>query len=163
VTRLQKALLLIAGIAIPAAAHSAFAPKESETRKTACFASGAATYRIAPDAAAPDYRIRIDGKVARADLQMRLVDRAEMADFVLVDDFSGAASACRSSTRIRTVQWQADTELPDVTVRLTADPGPADYTLYVHSARFSQQDAAALLAAIWKTQQRRELASGAVR
>jgi hypothetical protein len=160
---LQKALLLIAGIAIPAAAHSAFAPREPEPREAACFASGAATYRIAPDAATPDFRIRIDDTVAQADLQMRLVDRAELADFVLVDDFSSAASACRSSTRIRTVQWQADTELPDVTVRLTADPGPADYTIYVHSTRFSQHDAAALLAAIWRTQKRRELASGAIR
>ena len=50
------------------------------------------------------------------------------------------------------------TTRPDVTVRLSAE-GPADYTIYVHSARFSQQDAAALLAAIWQAERRRELAA----
>jgi hypothetical protein len=159
VNRIAKSLLLVAGIAIPAAAHSAFAPKENP-----CFASGTATYRIAPSATAPDFRIRIDGKALRPDLRMRLVDRPEIADFVLVDDFSGAKSgACRSSTAIQTVKLDADTPLPDVTVQLASGDGPADYTIYVHSVRYSQQDAAALLAAMWKTDRRRELAARTVR
>ena len=88
---------------------------------------------------------------------MQLVDRAEIADFVLVDDFSGKEPApCRSSTPIQTVTLDADTAKPDVTVNLSADAAAADYKIYVHSVRFSQQDAAALLAAMWKTDQRRE-------
>ena len=58
----------------PAAAHSTFAP----TREALCFASGATTYQIARNAAAPDFRIKIaDASAERADLRMRLVDRAE--------------------------------------------------------------------------------------
>ena len=53
--RLQKSLILVAAIAIPAAAHSTFAP----TKDTLCFASGATTYQIARNAAAPDFRIKI--------------------------------------------------------------------------------------------------------
>src|SRR5204862_376830 len=137
----------------PAAAHSTFAP----TRETLCFASGATTYQMARNAPTPDFRIRIADTSAKPDLRMRLVDSAEIADFVLVDDFSGKEQApCRSSTPIRTVTLDADTAKPDVTVQLSADATASDYKIYVHSVRFSQHDAAALLAAMWKTSQRRE-------
>jgi hypothetical protein len=157
VNRIQKTLILIAAIALPAAAHSTFAP----TRETLCFASGATTYQIARNAPSPDFRVKIANASAKLDaqpdLRMRLVDSAELADFVLVDDFSaGEQTPCRSSTPIRTVALDADTAKPDVTVTLSADAALSDYKIYVHSVRFSQQDAAALLAAMWKTDQRRE-------
>jgi hypothetical protein len=57
----------------------------------------------------------------------------------------------------------ADARAPDVTVNLSADAAGADYKIYVHSVRFSQQDAAAMLAAMWKASQRRELAASAIR
>jgi hypothetical protein len=161
--RLQKSLVLIAAVAIPAAAHSTFAP----TGEGLCFASGATTYQIARNVASPDFRIRIAGDAAnsgqRPDLRMQLVDSAEIADFVLVDDFSGNEPApCRSSTPVRTVALDAETAKPDVTVDLSANADVPDYKIYVHSVRFSQQDAAALLAAMWKTGQRRE-ATGSIR
>jgi hypothetical protein len=159
VNRLQKSLLLVFGIAIPAAAHSAFAPKAGT-----CFASGTATYRIAPEASEPDFRIRVGGDVQHPDLRMRLVDSAVSADFVLVDDFGAiSAGACRSATPVLTVKADAQAARPDVTVKLLAGDGPADYTIYVHSMRYSQQDAAALLAAMWKSERRRELAARNVR
>ena len=70
--------------------------------------------------------------------------------------------SCRSSTQIRTVTLDADTMKPDVTISLSADAAAPDYKIYVHSVRYSQQDAAALLAAMWKTGQRRE-ATGSIR
>ena len=157
--RIQKTLILVAAVALPAATHSTFAP----TREALCFASGATTYQIARNAAAPDFRIKIADTSAKPDLRIRLVDSAEKADFVLVDDFSaGEQAPCRSSTPIRTVALDADTAKPDVTVTLSADTAFPDYKIYVHSVRFSQQDAAALLAAMWKTDQRRE-ATGSIR
>ena len=151
--RIQQTLILAAAVALPAAAHSTFAP----TREALCFASGATTYQIARNAAAPDFRIRIADTSAKPDLRMRLVDSAEKADFVLVDDFSaGEQAPCRSSTPIRTVALDADTAKPDVTVTLSADAALSDYKIYVHSVRFSHEDAAALLAAMWKTEARRE-------
>lgn len=157
--RLQKSLVLAAVLAIPAAAHSTFAP----TKESLCFASGATTYQIARNAPASDYRIKIADGAARPDLRMQLVDRAEMADFVLVDDFSGKEQApCRSSTPIRTVTLDTDTDKPDVTIALSAEAALPDFKIYVHSVRFSQQDAAALLAAMWKANQQRE-ATGSIR
>ena len=88
---------------------------------------------------------------------MRLVDRPEIADFVLVDDFSGdEPRACRSSTPIRTVTLDADAPAAGRHGPALGRRQRADYTIYVHSVRFSQQDAAALLAAMWKTDQRRD-------
>ena len=157
--RIQKTLILIAAIAVPAAAHSTFAP----TKESMCFASGATTNQIARNAPSPDFRIKIADDAARPDLRMQLVDSAEIADFVLVDDFSGKEQApCRSSTPIRTVALDAEAAKPDVTVNLSADAAASDYKIYVHSVRFSQQDAAALLAAMWKTSQMREV-TGSIR
>jgi len=148
---MRKVLIFAAALAVPAAAYA----MKATPKQPLCFASGTATYQIVANATAPDYRIRIDAQAVRPDLRMQLVDRAENADFVLVDDFSGnEPSTCKSSTPIRTVTLDAATGLPDVTVQLSADAKGADYRLYVHSARFSQQDAAALLAAMWKAKQR---------
>lgn len=156
VMRIRTVFILAAALAAPAAALGvmAEAPKRPQQLSN-CFASGASTYQIVAKAAAPDYRIRIDSAAAHPDLRMQLVDRPEHADFVLVDDFSSSEPVtCRSSTPVRTVTLEAAAGNPDVTVHLSADAKGADYRLYVHSARFSQQDAAALLAAMWKADQR---------
>ena len=149
---MRKVLILAAALAVPAAAYA----MKAQPKQPLCFVSGASTYQIVANATAPDYRIRIDAQAARPDLRMQLVDRAENADFVLVDDFSGnEPRTCKSSTPIRTVTLDSATGKPDVTVQLSADAKGADYRIYVHSARFSQQDAAALLAAMWKADRRR--------
>jgi hypothetical protein len=153
VNRIQKTLILIAAVVVPVAAHSSFAPS-TDTR---CFNSGAATYRIEDRTATPDFRIQIASNAPRPDLRMQLVDSPEIADFVLVDDFSaGGETPCRAALPVRTVTLDGSTS-PDVTVNLSADSGAADYRIYVHSIRYSQRDAAALLAAMWKADQRREL------
>ena len=155
VNRIQKILILGTTIAIPAGAYSAFAPRY----ESMCFASGSATYRIAPDAEAPDFRVRIADDAMRPDLRIQLVDRPEAVDFVLVDDFSSNAPApCRSATPVRTVTLDAGEVTPDVTVNLSAAVATRTTRIYVHSVRYSQQDAAALLAAMWKADRRREAA-----
>jgi hypothetical protein len=158
VNRLQKIVASIAIVAAPAAAYSALAPHQ-----TACFTSGTVSYRIAPGNTAPDFRIRIAGDSARPDLRMQMVDRAEIADFVLVDDSSDEEPGCNPSSRVRTVTVDAGDRRPDVTVALTTDADTADYRLYVRSARFSQRDAMALLAAAWKAGDRRQMAAQTVR
>src|SRR5688572_2833519 len=151
--RLRKTLILVAAIAVPAAAHSTFAPGDD-----LCFASGAATYKLSPRASSPDYRVKIDSAAARPDLRMQLVDQPEIADFVLADDFGAVAgNACRSSVRVKTIKVDSETRTPDITVSLSPGAAP-DYKIYVHSVRYSHQDVAALLAVLWKAQQSLKLA-----
>jgi hypothetical protein len=156
----SASLALFALAAVFAAVHgtsATFAPPDD-----LCFASGTATYRIAPGAAQADYRVRIGRDAPKPDLRIQLVDRAELAHFVLVDDFSRAGgAACRNAAWVRTVTVDDSAAAPDVTVNLSANASGADYRIFVHSKRFSQQDAAALLAAMWKAGQRRERAARA--
>ena len=119
---MRKMLIAIAAIAAPAGAYSMMAVPPKSLPLSNCFASGASTYQIVTNSAAPDYRIRIDSTAARPDLRMQLVDRPEHADFVLVDDFSGnEPSTCKSSTPVRTVTLDGAAGKPDVTVHLSAD------------------------------------------
>ena len=157
VMRIRSAFILAAALAAPAAAYTIMAETPQQALLTNCFASGASTYQIVAKAAAPDYRIRIDSAAAHPDLRMQLVDRPEHADFVMVDDASDDEPAtCKSA---RTVTHDGAAGKPDVTVQLSTDAKGADYRLYVRSARFSQQDVAALLAAMWKADQRQHLAA----
>ncbi len=154
--RIRKTLVLVAVIAVPAAAHSTFAPTPN-----LCVASGTATYRLAPTASSPDFRVRIERAAPHPDLRMQLVDSPELADFVIADDFSATSesTACQTATPAKTVKVDAEARKPDVVVNLAADIANPDYRVYVHSVRHSSQDAAALLAVMWKAQQSRAVAA----
>jgi hypothetical protein len=138
-------------IGVPAAAHSMFAPTPN-----LCIASGTATYRLAPTASSPDFRVRIERDAARPDLRIQLVDSPDLADFVIADDFTATSesTACQSPTPAKTVKVDAEAQKPDVVVTLAADVPDPDYRVYVRSVRHSSQDAAALLAVMWKAQTR---------
>lgn len=154
--RIRKTLVLVAVIAVPAAAHSTFAPTPN-----LCVASGTATYRLAPTASSPDFRVRIERAAPHPDLRMQLVDSPELADFVIADDFSATSesTACQTATPAKTVKVDAEAQKPDVVVSLAADIANPDYRVYVHSVRHSSQDAAALLAVMWRAQQSRAVAA----
>ncbi len=153
----QKILLALALLAVPVAgtaAHSYFAKPEA-----VCFANGSTTYRVSATAASPDLRVRIDNTAASPDLRILLVDRPETADFVLADDYDPRErNACRTPGPVKTVRIDSETPTPDVVVAMSADIASPDVTVYVRSVRFSHQDAAALQAAMWKTEQKRRLA-----
>lgn len=154
--RFQKSLVLVAVIGVPAAAHSTFAPTPN-----LCIASGTATYRLAPAASSPDFRVRIENAASRPDLRIQLVDSPALADFVIADDFSATSesTACQTATPAKTVKVDAEAQKPDLVVTLAADIADPDYRVYVHSVRHSSQDAAALLAVMWKAQHNRAVAT----
>jgi len=153
--RLHRSVLLGLVIAVPAAAQ-AFLPA-----KHPCFAAGTTTYRISASVRSPDYRVRIDNRAARPDLRMQLVDDATAADFVLVDDFDDAESnACRTSMPLKTIRIDDAEARPDLTISLAAEAEVTapDFKLYVHSARFSHDEAAALFGIMWQASRARDLA-----
>ena len=138
-TRTRIAALLVLAAAIPATAAGSFFTASEKP----CFAAGAASYRIS-DSASADITVRIDNAAAQADLRMQLIDDAALADFVLVDD--GDSTACTGA--VRSIRLDSATAKADLTVSLSR--APADYKIYVRSAVFSQQDAAALFAVLWQ-------------
>jgi hypothetical protein len=142
-TRTHIATLMVLAAAIPAAtAGSFFTPSDKP-----CVIAGAAGYRIS-DSTAADFTVRIDNTAAQPDLRMQLVDDSAAADFVLVDD-GDADNACTGATAVKSIRLDPSALHASLTVSLSR--APADYKIYVRSASFSQQDAAALFAAIWQT------------
>jgi hypothetical protein len=149
----QKYLILGLVIAVPAGAQAFLPPKHP------CFTSGTSTYQISANARTPDFRVKIDNGAPHPDLRMQLVDAPEIADFVLVDDFDSAeGNACKTSMPLKTIGLQEDEQAPDLTISLALGGDPVDLKLYVHSARFSHEDAAALFGVMWQASRGRDLA-----
>jgi hypothetical protein len=149
--RKQRSVLLGLVLAVPVAAQAFLPPKHL------CFSAGAAAYQISASARDPDFKVRIDNRAAHPDLRMQLVDDPTTADFVLVDDFGGADSdACHGS--LKTIRVDGDEQRPDLTLNLAAESDVADFKLYVRSARYSHEDAAALFGVMWRASRLRDLA-----
>jgi hypothetical protein len=143
-TRTHIAVLIGLVVAIPATTAGSFFAASDKP----CLIDDASGYRIT-DRATADVTVRVDiaNAAARPDLRMQLVDDAAAADFVLVDD-ADTVNACTGAAAIRSIRLDPAAAKADLTVALSR--APADYKIYVRSASFSQQDAAALFAVIWQ-------------
>ena len=142
--RLRKPLLMLLVATIVGAVAQLIAPS-----REICFTAGTVTYRLSPNAASADYRVAIDNQAPRPDLRIRLVDRVEAADFALTDDAGTlTGSACNSAGLVKTVQVVEPGAPSDITIAVTRQAANVDFSLYVHSARVSHFDAAALFALI---------------
>jgi hypothetical protein len=154
--RLHKSMLFGLAIALPITAQGV---QIFQTPRQPCFAAGSATYRLSATTHTPDYQVRIDNRAVRPDLHMQLVDDPAAADFVLVDDFDATASdACRTSLPLKTIRVNDAAPRADLTISLAEGAGP-DFKLYVHSARFSHEEAAALFGVMWQAARPRSVAA----
>jgi len=141
--RTHIAALLGLIVAVPAAAAGSFFSSNAKP----CFIAGSSGYRFS-DSAAADFTVRIAGTAAAPSLRLQLVDDAAAADFVLVDD-TDTVNACTDAAAVQSIRLDPAARNADLTVVLSRQP--ADYKIYVRSAVFSEQDAAALFAVIWKS------------
>ena len=149
-TRSHMAVLLALVLAVPAAGAGAgfFSAKPRP-----CFFSGSTAYQLSGSAAA-NFTVRIENDAPRADLHMQLVNDPADADFVLVGD--GDDASCHDARAVRSIRIDAEAEKPDLTVALSKHLAAGGYKIYVRSASFSAQEAAALFAVIWKSEHGRE-------
>jgi hypothetical protein len=137
-TRPRNASLLIVAIAASAAAANTYF---AEPQKP-CFVSGTHAYRIA-GAENANVTVRVNETAAHPTLRMQLVNDPTAANFVLVDDGDSTA-ACHSIGAVKSIRLDADAAKPDLTVALSDKAAP--YKIYVRSAHYTPQDAAALFA-----------------
>jgi hypothetical protein len=137
------ALLALAGI-LTVLAGSMLWPATTAS----CFRSGAAQYQITK-AAQPTYTVRFVADET-ADFNLQLVETPDTADVVLMDE--GAAQPC-SAIPTQTIRVDAADAAPstaDVTVHLSSAPDA--HKLYVRSVAFTREEAAALIAVLWRQQ-----------
>ena len=114
----------------------------------ACFRAGAAQYQITT-AAQPTYTVRFVADEA-ADLRLQLVETPDTADVVLVDEDAAQPCSAIPTQTIRVDAADAAPSTADVTVHLSSAPDA--HKLYVRSAAFTRQEAAALIAVLWRQQ-----------
>ncbi|MCP4621608.1 MAG: hypothetical protein GY844_34830 [Bradyrhizobium sp.] len=82
---------------------------------------------------------------AKATVRVQIIDRAEAADFAVIDDIGTTeGSACQASAPPQLVSISKSFSASDPVIYLTRD-GPADYRIFVQSKTFSMLDAAALI------------------
>jgi len=82
---------------------------------------------------------------AKATVRVQIIDRAEAADFAVIDDIDTAESgACHTSQPPQLVSISRGSSASDPVIYLTPD-GPADYRIFVQSKTLSILDAAALI------------------
>ena len=141
-TRTQIVLLLALIVAIPATTAGSFFISSAKP----CFVAGNAGYEISGSASA-NFTVRIDNAAVNPNLRLQIVDDPAVADSVLVDD-GEAGEACKAATSIKSIRIDPGAARPDLTVALSR--ATADTKIYVRSANFSEQDAAALFAVIWQ-------------
>lgn len=145
--RTDTAALLALVVAVPAVS-ALFAGHARDTAP--CFIAGTIGYRIA-DAAPAAITVRIDNDAMQPDLRLEMTDDAASADFVLVDD-TASVNACAGASAIRSIRLDPHAAHPDLTVSLSH--APATRKIYVRSAGFSREAAAALFAAMWQSEGR---------
>jgi hypothetical protein len=150
-TRTHIVSLVVLIVAVSAAtAGSFFASSANTARTKPCFIADNAGYEISSSASA-DYIVRIDNAAPSPNLRIQIVDDPAAADFVLVDD-NDAGDACNTANAIKSIRIDPEASKPSLTVSLSQ--GAADYKVYkvyVRSANYSPQDAAALFAVIWQS------------
>ncbi|HEY0302142.1 MAG TPA: hypothetical protein VGC36_12435, partial [Rhizomicrobium sp.] len=140
-------LLILAAIVPGATAASYFTLGDKTMTAKPCFVAGNAGYQLTANGTAR-HIVRIDNAAAQPHLRMQLVSDPAAAEFVLVDE-SDASLTCECVPTIESIRIDATAAKPDLIVSVSREP--ADYRVYLHSASFDEQDAAALAAVIWQT------------
>jgi len=154
-TRKQILSVMILFIGLPAvAAGGSFLASSTAP----CFVNGNAGYRFAKTAAA-DFTVKIDNGAPHPDLRMQMVSDPAAADFVLIDDAGEEPGrACAGARTIKTIRVDPAASAPDFTVALSNEPLDGQFKIYVRSATFNAQHAAALFAVTWRASARTDLA-----
>lgn len=143
--RTQLIALMALIVAVPVATAGGYFGSGNTSAAKPCFIAGNAGYRLS-SAKSANHVIRIDNAAVKPALRMQLVDDPAQADFVLVDDADNAGT-CATASRIESIRLDPAAARPELTVTLTH--APAEYKIFVRSAHFTGEDAAALFAVMW--------------
>ena len=128
--------LLLAGIV----AGGEFAPGVQP-----CISLSGTTLQIATAPWQRQFHVSFTDDRSAATVRVQIVDRAELADFTVIDDIDTAdAQSCSAGDAIKFVSVAPHASSEEPVIYLSADGG-ADYRIFVQSRAFSVQDAAALI------------------
>jgi hypothetical protein len=128
-------------IAVAILARTAFFPADHP-----CITVGSGTVQLASAPWHADLRVSFTDDPALATVRVGVADNAETADFAVVDGADAAEeSACTATADTQFVAISSRPGASSPVIFLSHDDGPADYRIFVHSRRFTERDAAALI------------------
>jgi hypothetical protein len=125
-----------------------------------CIPIGDETLQIAPAPWHADLHVSFTDDPAAATVRVQITDRADNADFAVVDDADGPESdACKVTPATQFVAIAARTSRAAPVIYLSHG-GPADYRIFVKSRTFTAREAAALI--VGASSEHRHLASASL-
>jgi hypothetical protein len=131
--------------AIPLILAGVFARGELLPGPRPCIEAGGMSVQIATAPWHADLHVGFTDDPAAATVRVQIVESAEAADFVVVDDADSAeAGACEAGAAVRFVAIAAYPSAAQPIIYLSPDGG-ADYRIFVRSRTFSAREAAALI------------------
>lgn len=128
---------------VPLALAGLFAHSELLPGPRPCIEAGGSALQIAETPWHADLHVAFTDYPQAATVRVQIVDSAEIADFVMVDDADSAeANACGGVPRFVAISaWPSVSE----PVIYLSTEGGADYRIFVRSKTFSLREAAALV------------------
>lgn len=109
-----------------------------------CISAGLTTVQMAWLPWQADFRVAFTGNPELATVRVQLVDQPDLADFVVTDDVASIEDSSCSASAGRRVAIVDKTAATEPTIYLSTEPG-ADYRVFIHSASFTAEQAAALI------------------
>jgi hypothetical protein len=131
--------------AVPLILAGVFARGELLPGPRPCIETGGTSVQIATAPWHADLHVGFTDDPRAATVRVQIVESAEAADFVVVDDADSAeANSCETGAGTRFVAVAAYPSASQPIIYLSRD-GDADYRIFVRSKTFSARDAAALI------------------
>ena len=136
--------LKILASTLPVLLAAFFARGDLATRHP-CIAAGGSSVQLATAPWQAQLHVAFTDEASRATVRVQIVDSAEAADFVVVDDVDSAEpNACAVTAATRFVAISESDSSPGPLIYLSADAN-ADYRIFVRSRSFTPREAAALI------------------
>ena len=138
--------LKILASAVPLIAAAMLARVELVASQRPCIAIGTDTLQIASAPWHADLHVSFTDDPALATAHVALTDRAETADFAVIDDAGETEDAtCTETHSTQFVAVSAHPSIGGPVIYLSPDESSADYRIFVRSKHFSAREAAALI------------------
>jgi hypothetical protein len=138
--------LKILVLAIPLIAAAVLVRVELVPSQRPCIAIGTDTLQIADAPWHADLHVSFTDDPALATVRVALTDRAERADFAVIDDAEGTEDAtCTATPSTQFIAVSAHPSTGAPVIYLSPDERSADYRIFVSSKHFSTREAAALI------------------
>ena len=131
--------------AVPLLLAGIFARSDLLPAPRPCIEAGGMSVQIATAPWHADLHVDFTDDPLAATVRVQIVESAEMADFVVVDDADSAEiNTCGAAAAVRSVAIAGYPSAAQPVIYLSQDGG-ADYRIFVRSKTFSAREAAALI------------------